>query len=459
MDFSDTICAISTAPGCGAIALVRLSGADALTVAGRVFTARRKNFDIAAMPSHTAAFGTISNQSGIIDEVVMTVFRAPHSFTGEDVVEFGCHGSQYIQQQILQTLIANGARMAAPGEFTQRAFLNGKMDLSQAEAVADLIASNGAASHRVALNQMRGGISTELAHLRDELLKTISLVELELDFSEEDVEFADRSELNTLLNNIGAEIDRLIKSFTLGNAIKNGVPVAIIGEPNVGKSTLLNAILKEDRAIVSDIAGTTRDAIEDTINIDGVTYRFIDTAGIRQTTDTIENLGIEKTFEKISRAAIVIAMFDAADTAAKITASLGEIESKMANDAALIVVLNKCDLHSANLPTVSSPKMLGQVSISAKSGNIDSLITLLTSKMRQQNTDDVIITNARHYNALLLAREALDRAADKLRNNTETDLLAIDIHDVIDNLGSILGSEITPDEVLGNIFSHFCIGK
>ncbi len=459
MDFSDTICAISTAPGCGAIALVRLSGADALTVAGRVFTARRKNFDIATLPSHTAAFGTISNQSGIIDEVVMTVFRGPHSFTGEDVVEIGCHGSQYIQQQILQTLIANGARMAAPGEFTQRAFLNGKMDLSQAEAVADLIASNGAASHRVALNQMRGGISTELAHLRDELLKTISLVELELDFSEEDVEFADRSELNTLLNNIGAEIDRLIKSFSLGNAIKNGVPVAIIGEPNVGKSTLLNAILKEDRAIVSDIAGTTRDAIEDTINIDGVTYRFIDTAGIRQTTDTIENLGIEKTFEKISRAAIVIAMFDAADNAAKITASLGEIEARMTDDAALIVVLNKCDLHSANHTTVSSPKLLGQVSISAKSGNIDSLIALLTSKMRQQNTDDVIITNARHYNALLLAREALDRAADKLRNNTETDLLAIDIHDVIDNLGSILGSEITPDEVLGNIFSHFCIGK
>ncbi|MBO7145548.1 MAG: tRNA uridine-5-carboxymethylaminomethyl(34) synthesis GTPase MnmE [Salinivirgaceae bacterium] len=459
MDFSETICAISTAPGSGAIALVRLSGAGALTVAGRVFTAKRKNFNIATMLSHTAAFGTVGNQYGIIDEVVMTIFRAPHSFTGEDVVEFGCHGSQYIQQQILQTLIANGARMAAPGEFTQRAFLNGKMDLSQAEAVADLIASTGAASHRVALNQMRGGISTELAHLRDELLKTISLVELELDFSEEDVEFADRTQLNSLLNNIGAEIDRLIKSFSLGNAIKNGVPVAIIGEPNVGKSTLLNAILKEDRAIVSDIAGTTRDAIEDTINIDGVTYRFIDTAGIRQTTDTIENLGIEKTFQKISHAAIVIAMFDAADSAEKITSSLGEIEARMANDAALIVVLNKCDLHSASLPTVSSPKMLGQVSISAKNGNIDSLIALLTSKMHQQNTDDVIITNARHYNALLLAHEALDRAADKLRNNTETDLLAIDIHDVIDNLGSILGSEITPDEVLGNIFSHFCIGK
>lgn len=237
------------------------------------------------------------------------------------------------------------------------------------------------------------------------------------------------------------------------------MPVAIIGEPNVGKSTLLNAILKEERAIVSDIAGTTRDAIEDTINIDGITYRFIDTAGIRQTTDTIENLGIEKTFEKISRAAIVIAMFDASDTAEKITASLNEIETRMTDDAALIVVLNKCDLHSANLPTVSSLKMLGQVSISAKNGNIDSLITLLTSKMHHQNTDDVIITNARHYNALLLAREALNRATIKLNNNTETDLLAIDIHDVIDNLGSILGSEITPDEVLENIFSHFCIGK
>ena len=459
MDFSDTICAISTATGNGAIAIVRLSGPQATAIAKKVFSARRHNFDIDSQPSHTAVLGTISNNGSPIDEVLLTVFRAPHSFTGEDVVEFGCHGSQYIQQQILQTLIANGARMAAPGEFTQRAFLNGKMDLSQAEAVADLIASTGAASHRVALNQMRGGISTELAHLRDELLKTISLVELELDFSEEDVEFADRSQLRTLLNNIGAEIDRLIKSFSLGNAIKNGVPVAIIGEPNVGKSTLLNAILKEDRAIVSDIAGTTRDAIEDTINIDGITYRFIDTAGIRQTTDTIENLGIEKTFQKISRAAIVIAMFDAADTAEKITASLGEIEARMTEDAALIVVLNKCDLHNANLSTVSSPKLLGQVSISAKSGNIDSLIDLLTSKMRQQNTDDVIITNARHYNALLLAREALDRATIKLNSNTETDLLAIDIHDIIDSLGTIIGSEITPDEVLGNIFSHFCIGK
>ena len=459
MDFSDTICAISTAAGNGAIALVRLSGSQAVAIADRVFSSRKRGFSLAKQASHTAHFGTISNNGAVIDEVLLTVFRAPHSYTGEDIVEIGCHGSTFIQQQILQALIANGARMAAPGEFTQRAFLNGKMDLSQAEAVADLIASTGAASHRVALNQMRGGISTELAHLRDELLKTISLVELELDFSEEDVEFADRSQLRTLLYNIGAEIDRLIKSFSLGNAIKNGVPVAIIGEPNVGKSTLLNAILKEDRAIVSDIAGTTRDAIEDTINIDGITYRFIDTAGIRQTTDTIESLGIEKTFEKIGCAAIVIAMFDAADTAAKITASLGEIEARMTDDAALIVVLNKCDLHNTNLPTVNSPKMIGQVTISAKSGNIDSLIALLTSKMRQQNTDDVIITNARHYNALLLAREALGRATDKLNNNTETDLLAIDIHDVIDNLGSILGSEITPDEVLGNIFSHFCIGK
>ena len=459
MDFSDTICAISTATGNGAIAIVRLSGPQATNIAKNVFSARRKSFDIDSLPSHTAVLGTISNNDSPIDEVLLTVFRAPHSYTGDDIVEIGCHGSTFIQQQILQTLIANGARMAAPGEFTQRAFLNGKMDLSQAEAVADLIASTGAASHRVALNQMRGGISTELVHLRNELLKTISLVELELDFSEEDVEFADRSQLRTLLNNIGAEIDRLIKSFSLGNAIKNGVPVAIIGEPNVGKSTLLNAILKEDRAIVSDIAGTTRDAIEDTINIDGITYRFIDTAGIRQTTDTIENLGIEKTFEKISRAAIVIAMFDAADSAEKITASLGEIETRMADDASLIVVLNKCDLHSTNLPTVSCPNLLGQVSISAKSGNIDNLIALLTSKMRQQNADDVIITNARHYNALLLAREALDRATIKLNSNTETDLLAIDIHDVIDNLSSILGSEITPDEVLGNIFSHFCIGK
>jgi len=461
MDFSDTICAISTAAGNGAIAIVRLSGPNSVAIASKVFKAKRRNFDLNKQHTHTAVLGTISNADNAIDEVLLTIFRAPHSYTGEDIVEIGCHGSRYIQQQILQTLIANGARMAGPGEFTQRAYLNGKMDLAQAEAVADLIASTGAASHRVALNQMRGGISTELTRLRDELLHTISLIELELDFSEEDVEFANRDELQSLLNNIGLEIDRLISSFNLGNAIKNGVPVAIVGEPNVGKSTLLNAILKEERAIVSDIAGTTRDAIEDTINIDGITYRFIDTAGIRQTTDTIENLGIEKTFEKTSRAAVVIAMFDAADDTEKTASALDEIEKKMATDADLIVVFNKTDLHKGNQPALNNPRIIGQVSLSAKSGNIEKLIELLTDKMRtkQQNADDVIVTNARHYNALLLAKEAMNRAIGKLKNNTETDLLAIDIHDIIDSLSSILGSKITPDEVLGNIFENFCIGK
>lgn len=461
MDFSDTICAISTAAGNGAIAIVRMSGSKSIEIAGKVFKARRQNFYITDQPSHTTTLGIISNSDAEIDEVLLSIFRAPHSYTGEDIVEIGCHGSLYVQQQILQTLIANGARMAEPGEFTQRAYLNGKMDLAQAEAVADLIASTSAASHRVALNQMRGGISNELMRLRDELLHTISLIELELDFSEEDVEFADRTELQNLLNNINTEIERLINSFNLGNAIKNGVPVAIVGEPNVGKSTLLNAILKEDRAIVSDIAGTTRDAIEDTINIEGITYRFIDTAGIRQTTDTIENLGIEKTFEKTSRAAIVIAMFDASDNAEKISASLREIEKKMTDDADLIVVYNKTDIHHLNKNKISNSRISGQVSLSAKSGNIEELINLLTSNIRtkQQSADQVIVTNARHYNALLLAKEAMQRAIDKLNNNTETDLLAIDIHEIIDNLSSILGSKITPDEVLGNIFEHFCIGK
>lgn len=461
MDFSDTICAISTAPGNGAIALVRLSGPKSTEIAGRVFSAKRKDFDISKQPSHTATFGIIHNSQEPIDEVLLTVFRAPHSFTGEDIVEIGCHGSSYIQQQILQTLIENGARMAGPGEFTQRAFMNGKMDLAQAEAVADLIASTGKASHRVALNQMRGGISGELQHLRDELLKTISLVELELDFSEEDVEFADRSQLDNLLKSIEREIDRLTNSFSLGNAIKNGVPVAIIGEPNVGKSTLLNAILKEDRAIVSDIAGTTRDAIEDTINIDGITYRFIDTAGIRQTDDTIESLGIERTFQKTSQASIVIAMFDANDSTEKIGKSLDEIESRMSADATLVVVFNKADLTNGAMPRLNRNGIHAQIALSAKSGNVAQLTDILTEKMRQsqQNADEVIVTNVRHYNALKLAKDALLRAQDKLTNNIETDLLAMDIRDVIENLNSILGSDITPNEVLGNIFSHFCIGK
>lgn len=461
MNFSDTICAISTASGNGAIALIRLSGPASIEIASHIFTAKRKDFNLASQPSHTAVFGTVRNGSELIDEVLLTVFRAPHSFTGEDIVEIGCHGSRYIQQQILQALIANGARMAGPGEFTQRAFMNGKMDLAQAEAVADLIASTGKASHRVALNQMRGGISGELQHLRDELLKTISLVELELDFSEEDVEFADRSQLDLLLKNIEKEIDRLTNSFNLGNAIKNGVPVAIIGEPNVGKSTLLNAILKEDRAIVSDIAGTTRDAIEDTINIDGITYRFIDTAGIRQTDDTIESLGIERTFQKTSQASIVIAMFDANDSTEKIGKSLDEIESRMSADATLVVVFNKADLTNGAIPKLNRESIHAQIALSAKSGNVGQLTDILTEKMRQsqQNADEVIVTNVRHYNALKLAKDALLRAQDKLTNNIETDLLAMDIRDVIENLNSILGSDITPNEVLGNIFSHFCIGK
>ncbi|MCQ2374994.1 MAG: tRNA uridine-5-carboxymethylaminomethyl(34) synthesis GTPase MnmE [Salinivirgaceae bacterium] len=455
MHTSDTICAISTAAGSGAIALIRLSGEESVAIADKIFSSPR-GIKLAEQKSHTAHFGYIVSNGETIDEVVATIFRAPHSFTGDDIVEFGCHGSQYIQQQILQAMMRNGARMAMPGEFTQRAFLNGKMDLSQAEAVADLIASNSQASHRVAMNQMRGGISNELQSLRAQLLNVVSLVELELDFSEEDVEFANRDQLEELMNNIATEIGKLLKSFSLGNSIKNGIPVAIVGEPNVGKSTLLNAILHEEKAIVSDIAGTTRDVIEDTFCLDGFTYRFIDTAGIRQTTNTIEQLGIERTFSKIGQAEIVLALFEPTDSEEKIAESLLNIKSHMASDANLVVVINKTDL---GVPTIKTGETV--VSISAKNGNLSVLLDTISNfaKQRQLSANDVIITNARHYNALLLAQESLERAQQNLRNNLTTDLLALDIHDVIKHLSGITGSEITPDEVLGNIFSHFCIGK
>jgi tRNA modification GTPase len=461
MNLNDTICAISTPSGNGAIALIRISGPETFAIVPNVFYTSKGGFQPDRESPNTVHFGKIHVNGEVIDEVLISIFKNPHSFTGEDLIELGCHGSLYIQQQILQLLIKQGARMANPGEFTQRAYLNGKMDLAQAEAVADLIAASGQASHRVAMAQMRGGISNELKHLRDRLLHFISLVELELDFSEEEVEFANREQLKQLLDEIQEVIDRLIWSFSLGNAIKNGVPVAIVGEPNVGKSTLLNAILKEDKAIVSEIAGTTRDAIEDIFNLDGITYRFIDTAGIRQTNDAIETLGIERTYQKIGQAAVVLTMFDARDEQDKIQTAIDHLKPYLANDSALIIVRNKSDLQSGITQPVDDPLIYADISVSAKTGYVDNLLQILSQmiKNRQEEVHGVVVANARHYNALMLASEALRRASQSISNNLKTDLMAMDIREVIHHLAGITGEEITTDEVLGNIFKNFCIGK
>jgi tRNA modification GTPase len=413
--------------------------------------------------TNTIHFGVLKDGDKIIDEVVISLFKNPNSYTGEDLVEISCHGSEYIQQQILQLLVRKGARLAKPGEFTMRAFMNGKMDLSQAEAVADLIASSSATSHKVAIQQMRGGFSSEIVSLRDRLLHFISLLELELDFSEEDVEFADRKQLNDLLNNIQSLIQKLLKSFDLGNVIKNGIPVAIVGHTNVGKSTLLNRILNEEKAIVSDIAGTTRDVIEDVINIDGVAFRFIDTAGIRETVDTIESIGIERTYDRISKASIVLLLVDATENDADIEKAIKTVESKIgASDKKLIVVVNKIDQAKVNL---NVDKILREndslLQISAKTGeNIDQLIKELLSvvNLSSLNQNDVIVTNARHYEALEKASESLQRAIDGLYTGITGDFLAQDIRETLHYLGEITG-EITTDEVLGNIFKNFCIGK
>lgn len=457
-----TICAISTAPGNGAIAVVRLTGSEAIDITENVFQPVTKNLKLSEVPAQSVHFGRLVYDQKLIDEVLVAVFKAPKTYTGEDIVEISCHGSQYIQQKILQILVKNGARIAAPGEFTQRAYLNGKLDLSQAEAVADLIAASGEAAHRVAMNQMRGGISNELQKLRADLLQFISLIELELDFSEEDVEFADRTALKELLNKISTIIQGLIKSFELGNAIKNGVPVAIIGEPNVGKSTLLNAILNEDKAIVSDIAGTTRDVIEDTFNLKGITYRFIDTAGLRETTDTIETLGIERTYQKIDQSKIILAMFDARGDKAKIEQQLQKIVDRATGDKKIFLVLNKTDEATKTLPKITNKALAGQINVSAKEKvNVDILLDLIaeSTSLGLMDNNEVIVSNARHVEALELALQALNRASEGLENGLTNDFLAMDIREVIHNLAGITGEEITTDEVLGNIFGQFCIGK
>jgi len=459
----EIICAISTPQGNGAIAVIRLSGKESISLIDRLYFSPKEGKKLIEQPGNTIHFGVLKDGEKIIDEVVISLFKNPNSYTGEDLVEISCHGSEYIQKQILQLLIKNGARLAKPGEFTLRAFMNGKMDLSQAEAVADLIASSSASSHKVAIQQMRGGFSSEIVDLRDRLLNFISLLELELDFSEEDVEFADRTQLNDLLNNIQNLILKLLKSFDLGNVLKNGVPVAIVGHTNVGKSTLLNRILNEEKAIVSDIAGTTRDVIEDVINIEGVSFRFIDTAGIRETSDAIETIGIERTYDRISKASIVLLLVDATEDINDIKKAIQIVEEKIGGtEKKLIVAINKIDQKQVdeNLQQLIRDKDI-ILRISAKTGeNVDQLIEELLSvvNLTSLNQNEVIVTNTRHYEALEKASESLQRAIDGLNTGITGDFLAQDIRETLHFLGEITG-EITTDEVLGNIFKNFCIGK
>lgn len=463
---NDTICAISTAQG-GAIGVIRVSGPHALESVAAIFLPisgktliERRNFSL--------TFGKIFSDGGeIIDEVLVSLFRAPHSYTGEDSVELSCHGSSYILQRVLQLLIGQGCRLAEPGEYTQRAFLNGKMDLSQAEAVADVIASSSAATHRLAMNQMRGGFSRELSALRDKLLHLTSLMELELDFSDhEELEFADRTELSQIADEIERVISRLANSFSVGNALKNGVPVAIIGETNAGKSTLLNALLNEEKAIVSDVHGTTRDVIEDTINLRGTTFRFIDTAGIRQTTDVVESIGIERTFQKIDQADIVLWMIDADNSALKTHNSTLKTEIlPHLEDKNLIILFNKCDKVSseqlseweAAFADVDAPKLF----LSAKHRQgMDELETLLikTAALPEISQNDVIVTNVRHYEALIRALDSIHRVQGGLQMNLSGDFVSQDLRECIHHLSDIIG-EVSNDSVLQNIFKHFCIGK
>lgn len=458
----DTICAIATAQG-GAIGCIRVSGPEAIDITSHIFTPAAAGKKLEDCKPYTLTFGRIYEDAEVVDEVLVSLFRAPHSYTGENSTEITCHGSNYILQKVLQLLIKNGCRMAKPGEYTQRSFLNGKMDLSQAEAVADLIASSSAATHRLAMNQMRGGFSKELAALRDQLLHFTSLIELELDFSDhEELEFADRSELCQLAGSIEKVISRLVHSFSVGNAIKSGVPVAIIGETNAGKSTLLNVLLNEEKAIVSDIHGTTRDVIEDTANIGGITFRFIDTAGIRETSDAIENLGIERTFQKLDQAEIVLWMIDATDASAQIS-QLSEQILPHCEGKQLILVLNKADLveKSSNTISINLPENIKSIRISAKEKmNIDGLQQMLitAANLPIVTQNDIIVTNIRHYEALSHALEAIHRVQQGLVNNLSGDFVSQDIRECIFHLNDIAG-EVTNDMVLQNIFGHFCIGK
>lgn len=460
-----TICAISTSPGVGAIAVIRLSGTDAITVTDKVFKSGKSGKDLAGQPANTVHFGKIQSENEIIDEVIVAVFRAPHSFTGEDIVEISCHGSVYIQQKILEVLLKNGARLALPGEFTQRAFLNGKMDLSQAEAVADVIASSNAAAHKLAMNQMRGGFSREINELRDQLLHFTAMVELELDFAEEEVEFANRTQLRELTERIEKLLSRLVNSFQLGNAIKNGIPVAIVGETNVGKSTLLNALLNEEKAIVSDIHGTTRDVIEDVVNIHGTAFRFFDTAGIRNTSDLIETLGIERTYSKLEQAAIVLLVTDLQNPYPVVAERISDIRRRLNEEQKLIIVGNKLDsaIHDTmvQMEAIDLNDNEKLVFIAAKQKkNLNQLVDLMLSaaNLNIADSQDVIVSNVRHYEILRNAHNAILRVLEGIDSGITNDFLAQDIRECLHYMGEITG-EITNHEVLGHIFKNFCIGK
>ena len=458
----DTICAVATAPG-GAIGIIRVSGEQAIAITDRIFMPIGANGKtLAQRKPYPLAFGNIVTAQGdIIDQVLVSIFHAPHSYTGEQSVEISCHASTYILQQVMQLLVANGCRHAEPGEYTQRAFLNGKMDLSQAEAVADLIASHSAASHRMAMNQMRGAFSTELSDLRDKLLHLTSLIELELDFSDhEELEFADRTQLVDVAQKIQHTVQRLIQSFRIGNAIKNGIPTVIIGETNAGKSTLLNLLVGEERAIVSDIHGTTRDVIEDTVNIDGKIFRFIDTAGIRDTTDTIESIGIERSLAKIKQAEIILLMLDATCANEQYQALSNKV-LPLCQDKHLLVIVNKCD-KATPTTIIPLPENATQINISAKTKQgIEQLKTQLSLLLPDADimAGSAIVSNIRHLKALQSANDDINRVLEGLQTDLPTDLVSQDLRSCLYHLAQITGGEIQTDEVLGNIFKHFCVGK
>ena len=457
---NETICALATAPG-GALGIIRISGPQALEILSHVF---RGTGDVKTYSANTIHYGhiveydAVSQHQSPLDEVMVSIFRAPHSYTGEDSVEISCHGSRYILNKVLELLVQNGCRMANPGEYTMRAYLNGTMDLSQAEAVADLIASSNKATHQMAMSQLRGHFSSELSQLREQLLKLTSLLELELDFSDhEDLEFADRSELLVLTKLIDKHITSLAHSFETGQVLKQGIPVAIVGKTNVGKSTLLNALLKDDRAIVSDIHGTTRDTIEDTIDIQGITFRFIDTAGIRQTTDKVEQIGISRTYAAIEKARIVLWLIDAQPDAEEIKGM-----QERCNDKSLIIIQNKIDKDDLNLDYSLFTNHYSLIKISAKKSiGLDALESAIyqAANIPTISDTDVIVSNARHYDALVRAHECLNRVLEGIDQQLSEDLLSEDLRLTLDTLSEITGGQITPNEVLGNIFKTFCVGK